>query len=296
MFNAVHACIRILPRAGRDDTTLTMNESPAMGAVVLGVLQGITEFLPVSSDGHLAAFALLFGAAPISLQHVVVLHAGTLISTVVVLRDDLRGLWQALWGSRRNLAAFVAESAQGRLLAVIVAACLPTAAIGLALEHVATEANRHAMIVGAGFLVSAGAALLTRRPRSTRDTLSLRAALLLGAVQGIAVLPGVSRSGCTIACAIALGLAPAAAFRLSFLLSIPAVGGAMLLELGSVDALAATTPSAWLGAAIAGIVGYAALRLLRQLLTRGHFWLFAWYLIPLGLFLILIDVVGKAGG
>lgn len=274
-----------------------MTDTPTLAAVLLGILQGTTEFLPVSSDGHLAAFALLFGEAPMSLQFAVVLHAGTLVSTIVVFWNELRSLAHALWLGRRNPADF-ARSAEGRLLAVIAVACVPTAVVGLSLERVTTEANRHAVIVGAGFLVSAAAALLTRRARSagTREQLSLPAALLLGAVQGIAVLPGVSRSGSTIACGIALGLAPAAAFRLSFLLSIPAVSGAMLLELGSADALAATSTSAWTGAVIAGLVGYWALRLLRRLLTQGHFWRFAWYLIPLGLLMIWIGVFGKSGG
>lgn len=272
-----------------------MSESPVLTAGILGVVQGVTEFLPVSSDGHLAAFALLSGASPMTLALTVVLHTGTLVATVVVLRDDLIRLLSACARGLREPAR-VAGTADGALLLVLATACVPTAIIGVSLETVAAEANRHILAVGAGFLVSAGAALLTRGRAPTGDRLSLRAALVLGAVQGVAVLPGVSRSGSTIACAMALGLAPAEAFRLSFLLSVPAVAGAVLLELRSPEARAAITPVAWYGAAVAGVVGYACLRLLRQLLTRGHFWRFSWYLIPLGLGMIAWSLFSATGG
>lgn len=272
-----------------------MSESPLLTAGLLGVVQGATEFLPVSSDGHLAAFALLWGASPMSLALAVVLHTGTLVATVIVLRSDLVRLASACVRGMRDPRHF-AGTAEGGLLLVLFVACIPTAIIGLALEGIAAEANRHALVVGAGFLVSAGAALLTRGPAPTGHRLSLRAAALLGAVQAIAVLPGVSRSGSTIACAMALGLAPGEAFRLSFLLSVPAVAGAVLLELRSAEARAAATPAAWFGAAVAGIVGYACLRLLRRLLALGHFWRFSWYLIPLGFGMMLWGLFSAAGG
>lgn len=264
-------------------------------AGLLGVVQGLTEFLPVSSDGHLAAFALLTGASPMSLALAVVLHTGTLVATVVVLRDDLVRLASACARGLREPTRF-AGTRDGAFVLVLATACVPTAIVGLSLEGVAAEANRHILVVGAGFLVSAGAVLLTRDRAPMGDQLSLRAALVLGAVQGLAVLPGVSRSGSTIACAMLLGLAPAEAFRLSFVLSVPAVAGAVLLELRSPEARAAITPVAWFGAAVAGVVGYACLRLLRRLLARGHFWRFSWYLIPLGLGMIAWGLLSATGG
>lgn len=256
-----------------------------LNAALMGAVQGVTEFLPVSSDGHLAAFALLTGAQPLSLALAVVLHVGTLVATVLVLRDDLGRLASGCVRGLREPRSFLVTP-DGELLRVLFSASIATAVVGLSLEHAASEANRHAAIVGAGFLVSAVAALSTRRRTPAGRHLPLSSALILGAVQGIAVLPGVSRSGTTIACAMALGLAPAEAFRLSFLLSVPAVAGAVALELRSPEARSAIGTEAWLGALVAGVVGYACLRLLRHLLAIGHFWRFAWYLIPLGLGMI----------
>lgn len=265
-------------------------------AVGYGVLQGVTEFLPVSSDGHLAAFALMFGGAPMSLPLAVLLHAGTLLATVAVFRADLGRLVQGALRGLGDPGTFL-RSDDGALLSTVAVASLPTAAIGLALEALTAEANRHPEVVGAGFLLSAVAAASTRRRSSaTIERLSLRGALVLGTVQGLAVLPGLSRSGSTIACALLLGLSPLAAFRLSFLLSIPAVTGAILLELGAPGMLASLGATAWIGAAVACVSGYFALELLRRILALGHFWRFAWYLIVVGTAMIALGTFGAGNG
>jgi len=274
-----------------------MSDPLSVGASTgYGVLQGLTEFLPVSSDGHLAAFALLFGGAPMSLPLAVLLHGGTLLATLFVFRADIGRLLRGAGGGLSNPQTFL-QSEDGALIAAIVVASIPTALIGLGIEGLSAEANRHPEAVGVGFLVSAAAALSTRRHAAApSDRLSLRSALLIGAVQGLAVLPGVSRSGSTIACALLLGLSPLAAFRFSFLLSIPAISGALLLELGSGEALAAMPDTAWLGAAVACVTGYFALELLRRILALGHFWRFAWYLVPMGVVMIVVGSLARGGG
>jgi undecaprenyl-diphosphatase len=119
--------------------------------------------------------------------------------------------------------------------------------------------------------------------------LGMAAAFLVGLAQGIAVLPGVTRSGLTIACALAFGMSAPGAFRFSFLLSIPVIAGAIVLKLGEPGVLAAMDWAARLAAVTSFIVGYVALRMLASLLSRGHFWLFSLYLVPLGAIVVLLS-------
>ena len=259
-------------------------------ALGLGVVQGVTEFLPISSDGHLALYGLLFQVPESSLATTVTLHLGTLLATLLVFRAELSAM------AKRALASLAAprtlvDSSEGRLLVRIVLASVPTAVIGLLLEKRVEALSRVPWVIGLGFLGSAVAVLTTRGRRGHTEELSLRGAVLIGALQGLAVLPGLSRSASTIASAMLLGLSPQAAFQFSFLLSMPAVGGAALLELGKPGALAGISHVAWLGACVSFVTGIAALRLLRGMLSRGRFWLFALYLVPLGALLTLWDLL-----
>lgn len=263
-------------------------------AIALGIIQGATEFLPVSSDGHIAVGALLFGETEMPLSAVVALHVGTLLATFLVFRADVAAQLTALARGVREPRAYMA-SADGRLAAAIVVASIPTVAIGLGLrDHV--EAWAHVpWIVGVCLLGSAVAVATTHftGPRAVSDevALPLLAAFLVGVVQGLAVLPGLSRSASTIACAMALGHRGPAAFRFSFLLSLPAVLGAVLLELRHPEVWSELGMNTWLGAFIAFFVGLGALYLLRGVVSRGRFWAFAIYLVPLGLTLIIWDLM-----
>jgi undecaprenyl-diphosphatase len=268
-----------------------MSGSIDMGtAAVLGAVQGVTEFLPISSDGHIAIAAMLFGVSDeMPLTLVVLLHAGTLLATTIVFWPDLVALTRSSLSGVRAPRAFL-ESSDGRLLSAIVVASIPTAVIGLALEEHVEAWARVAWIVGACLLGSAVAVLATRRGGGERDVPALWHALVIGVAQGLAVMPGLTRSGMTIATAMLLGLSGPAAFRFSFLLSLPAIFGATLLQLRDPEAVASLGPPAIVGALVALCVGYAALRLLRALVNRGRFWIFAVYLLPLGIGLIAWDL------
>jgi undecaprenyl-diphosphatase len=266
---------------------------PVEAAVVLalGFVQGVTEFLPISSDGHLALFTLLFRVPEASLALTVLLHVGTLIATALVFRVELSRIALVTLRELREPRALL-QTPEGVVLRNIVLASVPTAAIGLMLESRVQALSETPWIVGAGFLVSAVAVLSTRGRVEGREALSTTAAVLVGFVQGLAVLPGVSRSGLTIAAALALGLSAPAAFRFSFLLSLPAVAGAALLELGDPEVLRQFSGLAWFAALVAFVSGYAALRVLGRLLVRGRFWLFGLYLVPLGAVLVAWDLFG----
>lgn len=259
-------------------------------ALGLGMLQGVTEFLPVSSSGHLAAFAMVVDVPESSLTLTVLLHASTLLATVLVFFPDLVALTSSTFRGLRNPRAYL-RTEQGQLFRNIVLACIPTGLIGLTMEERVEVLSNRAWVVGVCFLLSAAAVLATRGRAGGAERCSAGTALLIGLVQGLAVLPGLSRSGSTIACAMLLGLSAPAAFRFSFLVSIPVIAGATALALGKPGALSQMTATAWLAAAITFIAGYASLRLLRGVLRRGHLWLFAWYLVPLGSAMILSDLV-----
>jgi undecaprenyl-diphosphatase len=263
-------------------------------AIVLGVVQGITEFLPVSSDGHLAVASWMFGAVSMPLSMVVLLHVGTLIATLWVFRADVRTL---VAGALRGLRAprpWLA-SLEGREAAAIVVASVPTAAVGLALRDSVEAWSHIPWVVGLCLLGTALAVGSTRwsgqRASSEDAVLSLRNAAIIGLAQGLAVLPGLSRSGSTIACAMLLGSTAPAAFRFSFLASLPAVTGAVLLELRHPgDVLETLGAGALLGAVVSFVVGLGALLTLERMVSRGRFWAFSAYLVPLALGLMAWDL------
>jgi undecaprenyl-diphosphatase len=256
-------------------------------AIVLGLIQGITEFLPVSSDGHLALAGFLMEMRELPLSAVVLMHAGTLLATLLVMR---RELVQLLEGSVSNDEGLF--SAPRKELMGIVLASIPTVIIGLSLEHSVSGWAQDPRIVGVCLLGTAGFLLLTRRPPGTEEVLRLRHYVAVGVAQGFAVLPGLSRSASTIALAMALGLSPRAAFRFSFLLSLPAVGGAVLLEGIKPEARASLDPMAAVGAVVAFFSGLVALLFLRRVISKGNFWSFALYVVPLGLGLLAWGLFG----
>jgi undecaprenyl-diphosphatase len=266
---------------------------------LLGVVQGATEFLPVSSSGHLAAGQLLLagkglepGAAqPLTLE--ILLHLATFLAVVVFFRREVgAALGGAVRGARallRGRLGSATETDEGvNLAAAVVVGSVPTAFLGLALKEPASTLGNDPTRLGLTFLGCAAALAASRWWAGGGRRLDWKAALVVGLVQGIAVLPGISRSGVTIAAGLALGLEREEAARFSFLLSLPAILGAAILELDP-EALA-SDPRAFaylLGGGAAFITGLAALALLIRIVKQGRFWLFAPYVAAVGLALII---------
>lgn len=259
---------------------------------LLALIQGLTEFLPVSSSGHLvlAQRALSFERTPLSID--VALHVGTLLAVLLIYR---RSLWrlvrQALSGELREVG----------LLAL---ASVPVALVGLTLRDAVESAFASAHVAAWGLLATAvilfvgdqGRRRTRRAGLGAERPLGWRIALLVGCAQAVAILPGVSRSGTTISAGLLCGLRPDHAARFSFLLSIPAILGASLLALpdlfGSADPADGADGAAFErpGAALltwavlfAGFVGWGALRALLAFLDRGAFAWFGAYCAVLGL-------------
>lgn len=256
---------------------------PVSHAMLLGALQGLTEFLPVSSDGHLALATLLFDLKEGGLTLSVMLHAGTLLATVLVLRQKA---WGALTEGVRAMGkpSRFRESSGGRDALVVLVASVPTGIIGLALRDAVERWTLSPLVVGLGFAGTAVALISTRWViPGDREHPTLAGALAIGLFQGFAVLPGLSRSASTIALALWLKVRPERAFELSMLMSLPAVLGAVLLEGRHLISAGGSVGPAIAGAAVAFVVGAVALALLRRVVMRGHFSWFAFWVLPLAL-------------
>ena len=275
-------------------------------AIMLGILQGATEFLPISSSGHLVLGEHALGLQEPQLLFDITLHVGTLVSVMAFYWRDLlmiaAGLWRGLLDGARQRSLRALLAPQGMRLAMLVLlATLPTGLIGLLLKDLLepTDGQRAisaAMVCGLlllnGLILKANAVFATRQPdasdQPSRDgalalwNMTPLIALLIGVAQGVAVLPGISRSGMTITCALALGVERMHAARYSFLLSIPAILGALVLKLdpaafATSQGQGSALPMFLAGAAAAGLVGYGCLVLLTHLLRRAQFHHFAWY-------------------
>ena len=254
-------------------------------AALLGLIQGLTEFLPVSSSGHLVLAGHLIGLPSTGLVFELLLHLATLAAVIFYYRTDVAALVLAVPRALRAPLKGYRDDAQVRLGLLITAASVPTAAIGLAFKDQFEALAAYPQAVGAALLVTAALLLATHFIQSSERSLDLRAALLIGLVQGMAITPGVSRSGATIALALLLGIATVEAARFSFLISIPAIAGAAILKLrdgfGQLDLL----PSV-LGFLVALISGYIALRWLVALVKARRFAAFAPYCAAVGVLAI----------
>lgn len=250
--------------------------------MLLGLIQGLTEFLPVSSSGHLVVAQHLFGMAEPQLLLDVMLHLGTLLAVVVVFRKDLAGI---LYGMRQGLTGARTEEPVYddyiRLLRLIVIATLPTAVIGLIFKQYAETIFGSPRFVGGAFLVTGAILWLSRLARSATKQIpqvTPAIALLVGLSQGLAIMPGISRSGTTISVALLLGLDRGLAARFSFLMAIPAILGAAVLELRHASAVSAEVwPIILSGMVVAALSGYIAVKILLRIVVAGNFSSFAYY-------------------
>ena len=253
--------------------------SSLVPAVLLGLLQGLTEFLPVSSSGHLAlAQSLIPGFSQPGVLFDVTLHIGTLVAVCIYFWQDLWEMALSLFSSGRGDAA-----ASRRMLWLLIAGSVPTAAIGLLFRKQFEAMFSDIYGVGVWFIVTGALLFLTDRV-STRgrelSAMGLLDALVIGIAQGLAIIPSLSRSGTTIAAGVFLGLERGLLVRYSFLLSIPAVAGAFVLELVTHrhEALEGFDPLAYgAGTLAALVVGYWSIGVLLNMTRSRRLSVFAYY-------------------
>ncbi|AZJ34098.1 undecaprenyl-diphosphate phosphatase [Tenacibaculum singaporense] len=200
-------------------------------AIILGIIQGLTEFLPVSSSGHLELAKALFGDTSVpqeSLTFTVVLHAATALSTVVVFRKEIaeifRGLFQFKWNEEMQFSV------------KIVLSMIPAVVIGLAFEkELESFFGGKVLLVGFMLLVTAVLLLLADKAKNTNKSVSFKSSVIIGISQAIAMLPGISRSGATISTSVLLGVDRTKAARFSFLMVVPLILGKVAKDILSGD-------------------------------------------------------------
>lgn len=250
-------------------------------AALLGLIQGLTEFLPVSSSGHLALAQGWLGLPPGDLLFEIVVHMATLLAVLAYYRHDLFGITRGVFSAS---TPDVAGMSGRRWLGLLILGTIPAVIVGFGLKDVIEAAFGD--LHGVGFnLLATGALLFSTLPLAGRAArLSAPAAFLIGIAQSVAILPGVSRSGATISTAMWLGVDRTQAARFSFLLSIPAIAGAFVLHaFDFIEAGGSLTGVEWGSLAVAfvlaAISGYVAVAtILRALVHRwfGHFGIWCW--------------------
>lgn len=267
----------------------------ALTSMILGIVQGLTEFLPISSSGHLVLFQNIFGFHEPELLLDTSLHVGTLLAVILYFRQDVAAMGHELRaviapGGSGDGPAPRLERVRSSMVTWVVVGNIPTAVIGLVFRAPLERLFGSISVVGFMLLVTGGLLAVTRMVPEGDRRLGLLAALAVGTAQGLAIIPGVSRSGATIACGLLLGLDRDLAARFSFLLSIPAIAGALGLQLATGTAQGPGLFVLFSGGIVAGVVGLVALKFLMRLVRRGRFSWFAPYCWVVGIVVLLMTL------
>jgi len=252
-------------------------------AVFLAIIQGLTEFLPISSSGHLVIFQKMFELEPPILFDVFV-HVGTLLAVMIFFRKEIKDWLKGLIHKQKQDWFF---------LYLLFLGSLPAGLLGWFLNDQIESIFNSLELVAYSLLFTSFLLFLTvlfknKIKKKTVSQINWKDSLLIGFFQAIAILPGVSRSGSTIAAGLFKKFDQKLAFQFSFFLAIPAILGALFLQLGKISNGFALMPQSILGMGVAAVVGYFSLLILRKILIKSYFWLFGFYCFLVGIFLLVI--------
>ena len=271
--------------------------------IILAIVQGVTEFLPVSSTAHLILLPWLFGWEDQGLTFDVALHAGTLLA---VLAYFARDWWRIIGGFLKDLLGGKTDSddidSGGRLMPILVVATIPAAIAGVLLEEYAESLFRNPLMVATQLILVSfviwGADRRTQTGR-TVDQMGWMDGVWVGLAQALAIIPGTSRAGITISAGLFRGFSRHAAARFSFLLATPIIGGATLKKGYDVwvDGIpgGATATDYLLGAGLAFLIGYGAIAFLLRYLETKTLKIFVAYRLLLGVIIVAVDVIRRSG-
>lgn len=274
-----------------------------LSSILLGLIQGITEFLPISSSGHLAIAEHLLKMTDIQVPDFfdVLLHLGTLAAVFVAYWPDIRDMIAEFFRGVGDLAHRTTPTPvppARRLIVLIIVGTLPLFAVLPVKDLV--EGLGDNMYFVAGALLVTGCLLFAsdqvKKGRKTEKTATLLDVLLVGVGQAIATCPGISRSGTTITTGCFVGFERKFAVRYSFLMSIPAILGANILSLkdaAEAGIIWADVPIYLVGVAVSAVVGYACIRLLKMIAEKGKFGFFAYYCWAAGILTLILTVIQK---
>ena len=254
-------------------------------AIILGLVQGLGEFLPISSSGHLVLVPWIFDWKDPGLSFDVALHFGTLVAVVGYFWKD----WFNIFKEAKEKGT---KNFKNSLLFFIIIATIPGVIIGLLLNDYAETIFRSPIIIALTLSIGGLLLYLVDKKMKHQDDLNLmswKTALWIGLVQAIAIIPGVSRSGITITAALALGISRKDSARFSFLLSTPIILGAVILKAG--DFLSSSfSPEAIVGMIVAGVSGFLAIAGLIKFVQKGSYAVFFWYRLALAVVIVLFLV------
>jgi len=262
-------------------------ESSLLFVIFMAIVQGIAEFLPISSSGHLAIMGRLFAFdAETNATLNIVLHAGTLLAIIVYYFKELIN---------------ILKKSDLDLIGKLIIATIPLGITGIIVKSMAWDESifNNLFVPGIGFLITATLLLWGQKAKDDKalDKLTFKQSFLIGISQAIAVLPGISRAGSTISTGLKCGLEKADAARFSFLMAIPAIGGVVLVKMflllknSKITLHSLDISHLAIGFIVSALVGYFSLRLLLKLLKHGDFKYFAWYLYVLGLTTLVWAIV-----
>ncbi len=255
---------------------------------LLGLLQGATEFLPVSSSGHLLMARFIFEINNIPVLFDILLHLSTLVAVVIVFRRRIRAIVVSLIRFMRRQTDDE-DKGNLKLAVLIILATACTGVVGVGLSYL--DAELYPKLISSFFLLTGLILITTRFMHGNKqyDKTGVREAVITGFAQGIGVLPGISRSGITIAAALAVGVDREKAGEFSFLIAFPAIVGAAILDIRQagnlMDIVSPLSLAAGMGAAF--VSGLFCLLLLIKLIKGGKLYLFSIYLIPLGVLTLI---------
>lgn len=271
-------------------------------AIVLGIVQGLTEFLPISSSGHLVIFQELFGMNDLEESHLLfdtLLHFGTLLSIFLVYNKDMYYLIKEFFGILTDISkgeVNIHASPYRKMIMLLITATIPTVIIGLLFKDMFDLMFKSIRVVGftllfTGFLLSISNKLIS----GSKDEADAKYsnAFIIGLFQGMAIMPGISRSGSTIVAGLLNGFKKEFAVKFSFLISIPAILGAAVLQIPDLlrQGIDSTIIFPYIaGTLAAAITGFIAIKFLINLLNKGKFYLFSYYCWGVGVFIILYSL------
>jgi len=270
-------------------------------AIFLGIIQGLTEFLPISSSGHLVLMKNLLSMTEPDLFFDVMVHFGTLIPILWIFREDLYKIFRSFTtlinqvSSKDQFHELITSDHHVKLIGLIGIAIVPTAIIGYFFKDLFEHLFSSMFTVGVSLILTGTLLLLTRivtHRQKGIENMTFVDAVLIGFSQALAITPGISRSGTTISVALFLGINRELAGRFSFLISIPAILGAIIANFRLPELYAMNYFCNILGATIAAsIIGYLALKTLLRFVHRGKIYFFSPYCYVVGLFCILFSLL-----
>lgn len=289
-------------------------------AIIMGLVQGLAEFLPISSSGHLAIFKHILNIdleATGGIFFDVMLHFGTLLAIFIAFWQDIRKMivegvcmvggffangyrfLRNLFSKKEERTAYkkVIDSAYRKFVLLVIVSTIPTGILGFLFRDLIERASATLIVPGIGLLITAG--LLTMADRTKSGTkrpnqISYKEAGIVGIAQGIATFPGLSRSGTTIATCLKLGFDKNFAVKYSFIMSIPAVLGAAILEIKDFDKISAdavTLVNYTVGTVVAAVVGYISIKTMLVIVRGKKFKGFAYYCFIVGMIAIVWNFV-----